>query len=485
MSSDRSVSAASEVASVLAALLEDPIVIADVGCRWGFADTWAQLDDRCRVIGFEPDEDECEQLRRRYHDRPWVQIVPHALGAEAGPATLHITREPACSSLYEPIDQVVDRHPRLEVQRLSERQQIELITLDDWCDRNGVDRIDLIKLDTQGSELDVLRGAARMLEGVVAVQTEVEFNPMYEAQPLFGDLDRFLRDHGFMLWRFENLSHHRQRGARSGIGTRAHSYDFDVVRFDGRAGQLFWDDALFVRADVARPKPTTELREALRHACVTAAVGVDDLTGLVLDLHYRDLDGEARETVETARALLPDPDHETEWLTSKVTLGGEIVPSRDDADDGVLDGDLVVPLGDPVVGAGWREPHRMVSGSGRWTGPGRRAWIDVPIRLRPGTRVEVVAVNLHDPGGFEGVGIEVNGTELELERTPGPEGTIISGQIPLDYESDRGFTRVSIRTQEPRQTQNSPDPRKLGMAVTELRLHAEPEASVGDRDTTQ
>src|SRR6266545_3934779 len=98
MSFDTSTSVASEVASALSGLLDERIVIADVGCRWGFADTWEQLGGRCRAIGFEPDERECERLRKRYHDRPWVEIVAHALGREAGPATLYVTREPACSS---------------------------------------------------------------------------------------------------------------------------------------------------------------------------------------------------------------------------------------------------------------------------------------------------------------------------------------------------------------------------------------------------
>ena len=78
--------------------------------------------DRCRAIGFEPDEDECERLRNHYQDRPSVEIVAHALGSEPGPATLYITREPACSSVYQPIDDVVDRHPRLEPQRLAARR---------------------------------------------------------------------------------------------------------------------------------------------------------------------------------------------------------------------------------------------------------------------------------------------------------------------------------------------------------------------------
>jgi FkbM family methyltransferase len=474
MSPDRSASAASEVASLLATGLDEPIVVVDVGCRWGFADTW-ELGDRCRAIGFEPDEDECERLRMHYHDNPSVVIVAQALGAEPGTATLYVTREPACSSVYEPIDDVVDRHPRLEPQRLAARQRLELVTLDSWCEQHGVDRVDYLKLDTQGSELDVLRGAPRTLERVIAVQTEVEFNRMYEGQPLFGDVDRFLRDHGFVLWQFENLVHHRQRGARSVLRRGAQFFDWDVAQFSRRSGQLFWADALFVRSDVARPRPTIPRNEALRHACLTAALGLDDLTGLVLDLHHRDLEGATQEIVDGARALLPASDHETEWLT-----GLEGVDTREESQEtdvvieGTLQGAFAVDFGAAIEGAGWREPRQFGSTRGRWTGPGRQAWIDVPFRLLPGSRVEVVAVGVPDRCGAATIGVEVNGRPLALELIEEDGGLVLSGTLPDDYETDRQYTRLSIRTPEPVPRFGTIDPRKVGLGIAGLTLHAPP-----------
>lgn len=479
MSFDTSASVASEIASALSGLLDERIVIADVGCRWGFADTWEQLGGRCRAIGFEPDERECERLRKRYHDRPWVEIVAHALGREAGPATLYVTREPACSSLYQPLDDVIDRHPRLEPQRRATSQQIELVTLDDWCAHSGIDRIDAIKVDTQGSELDVLRGAVRSLDNIIAVQTEVEFNRMYEGQPLFGDLDRFLRDHGFVLWHLENLSHHRQRGARSGLRQGKQLFDFDDVRFSSRPGQLFWADALFLRDEVARPRRATAWPEALRHACVTAALGLDDLAGLVLDLHYRDLEGEDRETVEAVRALLPEPDHETEWVTAVVGLDAhEGPPEVELGTEGVLDEDLRVEVGGAIEGAGWREPNRFGSTLGRWTGPGRQAWIDIPLRLTPGTRIEWMIMAVHGGQDDGMISVAVNGAPLEVARSSRDGGFVISSSVPDDYESARRFTRVSICTPEPLPRRGAPDPRKVGLGITELRLLPPPEREV-------
>jgi FkbM family methyltransferase len=460
--------AASHVTSALASLLDQPLAIADVGCRWGFADAWEDLGDRCEIVGFEPDSVESQRLRDHYRNRPWVRIVPYALGAAPAGATLYVTREPACSSVYPPIDEVVDRHPRLEPQRMVRSEAIDLVTLDDWCAENEFDRVDLIKLDTQGSELDILRGAEGALESVSVVQTEVEFNPMYEGQPLFGDIDRFLRERGFVLWHFDNLSHHRQHGSRVSLRPAFHIYDFDEARFTHRSGQLFWADAVFVRSEMARPDPAIEWQTALRRACLASALGLGDLVGMALDTHVRGLRGATRDVVESARRLLPPPDNEIERLTDVIARDPRwSQPMESDAGH-LLDRPLIVGLEEPIEGTGWREPQRFSEFPVRFTGPGRRAWLDVPVRLRPGTRIEFVVVS-DDLGLCEDLALEVNGVALTVQWAR--EGGVRVGWacVPEDYKPSWSFTRIAITTREPI-PRPGPDPSKRGIAVSELRL---------------
>jgi FkbM family methyltransferase len=461
--------AASQVASTLASLLAQPLAVVDVGCRWGFADTWEDLGDRCKIVGFEPDTVECERLRQHYRDRPWVQIVPHALGAAQRDATLYITREPACSSVYPPIDDVVDRHPRLEPQRMVRSEAIELITMDDWCAENAFERVDIIKLDTQGSELDILRGAKRILEAVSVVQTEVEFNPMYDGQPLFGDVDRFLRERGFVLWHLDNLSHHRQHGARVGLRPAAHVYDFDASRFTHRSGQLFWADAVFVRADMATSRQTTDWDTAVRRACLASALGLADLAGLALDAHARDLHGATRDAVETVRRLLPPPDDEIERLTDVVGREPRWAQPVKAERGEVLDERLIVPFEEPIEGAGWREPHRRSSESPiRFMGPGRRAWIDVPVRLPPGCLIELVVAS-DDMAICDHLALEVNGVPVDVRWIPQDRGRLGKASLPERYASSWQFTRIELTTPEP-VPRPGPDPRKFGIALSEVRL---------------
>ncbi len=68
--------------------------------------------------------------------------------------------------------------------------------LDAFLASIGEDAVHCLELDTQGSELDILRGAALALDGpILAVKAECEFVPQYLKQPLFGEVDAFLRAH--------------------------------------------------------------------------------------------------------------------------------------------------------------------------------------------------------------------------------------------------------------------------------------------------
>jgi FkbM family methyltransferase len=468
VNTDDAALSSSQVAAQLASLLDEPLTVVDVGCRWGFADTWDELGDRCTIVGFEPDEVECERLSEHYRGRPWVRIVPSALGPVRRAATLYVTREPACSSVYPPIDEVVDRHPRLEPQRMVRRETIELITLDDWCSENGLERVDLVKLDTQGSELDILRGAKHTLEGVSVVQTEVEFNPMYAGQPLFGDVDRYLRERGFVLWQLDNLSHHRQHGARVRLRPGVHNFDFDAVRFTHRSGQLFWADALFVRAEMAAADPASDWHTALRRACLATALGLGELAGLALDTYARSLHGAERDVVEKARSLLPPPDNEVERLTDQVGRDPRWSQRLESDAGGLLDKPLVVALEEPIDGAGWREPHRLSDVPVRFTGPGRRAWLDVAMQLPPRSSVELVVVS-DDLGLCEHLVLEVNGVPLDMRWSTQDGRRVGSASLPDDYAAPWQFTRIAITTPEP-VPRPGPYPRKLGIAVSELRL---------------
>jgi FkbM family methyltransferase len=288
----------------LARHLERPIALADLGCRWGVDPRWAAFGDALRVVGFDADAEECERLRERHADRPGMSFVAAALGARSGPATLHRAAEPACSSLYPPDPELISRRPGLAVTALVGRSEVELVTLDEALARIGSPPIDVLKMDLQGAELDVLQGAGRTLATVRAIAVEVAFNPMYRGQPLFADVDRHLREGGFVLWRLGHLAHYGDDAGASRVDvTDGQFFDDRQVWLTAGGGQLFWADSFYVRRDLAFGLEGRSWEGSLRDACIASAMGFHDLAGSALARAAAEAPEPAR--AELARALVP------------------------------------------------------------------------------------------------------------------------------------------------------------------------------------
>lgn len=294
--------------AALGRFLDRPLTVVDVGCRWGLAEIWEVFGPMARIHGFDPDPEECARLQRSYQGSCRVVFVPAALGPRPRTATLHQTVEPACSSLYPPDPEVLSRHVELRgVLQPAGTSRVAMTTLDAWSRRARIEAIDLVKLDTQGSELGVLKGARRQLRSIRALEIEVEFNPIYVGQPLFGDVDRFLRRRGFVLWRLGHLVHYGLAGTSSDFPIDDRSYfDSRPVEIGARGGQLSWDHAHYVRADILAPRrPAGDWRRDLRDACLVSAWGYRDLAGRLLGRALVDASGEVATAIREALIEVP------------------------------------------------------------------------------------------------------------------------------------------------------------------------------------
>jgi FkbM family methyltransferase len=76
--------------------------------------------------------------------------------------------------------------------------EVPCVRLDSFCKENGINRIDLIWMDLQGAELIALKSLGDLLSKVQVIHTELEVNPMYEGQCLFGDVSEYLKSMGFI-----------------------------------------------------------------------------------------------------------------------------------------------------------------------------------------------------------------------------------------------------------------------------------------------
>lgn len=132
----------------------------------------------------------------------WHDLRPltMTLGERAEPRRLRLTKQSGLSSLLEPDLEVAKMLGMSESLGVVEERLVEAVTLTTALQTLGVPMPAHLKLDTQGTELEILRGAdPEVWKHVLSVQVEVEFRALYRDQPLFGDVDRFLVERGFEL----------------------------------------------------------------------------------------------------------------------------------------------------------------------------------------------------------------------------------------------------------------------------------------------
>jgi FkbM family methyltransferase len=224
----------------------------------GAVDPFARLSQlgQLSVVGFEPLPAECEKLNALA--LPGRRYLPYAV-ADGKRRRLFVTNTGMTSSLLRPNLRLAQRFNNLaELMQVVATPDVDTVRLDDVPEIRA-QGCDLLKLDTQGSEAEILKHASETLKRCLIVQTEVEFVPLYEDQPLFAEVDQLLRGQGFMFHRFLGLS--------------------------GRTfSQMLWSDAVYVPdfARLDRLEPDSLLKLA---ALLHEVYGSFDLCHVVLVAH--------------------------------------------------------------------------------------------------------------------------------------------------------------------------------------------------------
>ncbi|HEY9624056.1 MAG TPA: FkbM family methyltransferase [Crinalium sp.] len=232
---------------------------------------WELFAPHLTIYGFDADADACDEANADLEIRQvdWTEKhIPLALGNSAGVSTLYVTKHPMCSSLYPPNEAYLARFAGLpELVNLDFTLELETTTLDDFCQQEGIESIDFLQVDVQGADLQVLQGGANILSrSILAVQIEVEFSPLYVDQPLFADVDSYLRSKDFTLF---DLSIARRVRARSPF----HSTN--------RPGQLLWGDAFYLCDLLQEDIEMTHARgpeQIFKLACIADVMDFPDYT---------------------------------------------------------------------------------------------------------------------------------------------------------------------------------------------------------------
>ena len=141
--------------------LRPGMTVLDVGAHHGFYTLLLSklVGPEGRVFAFEPSPRERRALLRHVKINRCrnVSVEGLALGSEEGNASLFVVQggQTGCNSLRTPARDVPGEFTSIPV---------HIVRLDDWLDAQKIERVDFIKMDVEGGELEVLRGAENLLE---------------------------------------------------------------------------------------------------------------------------------------------------------------------------------------------------------------------------------------------------------------------------------------------------------------------------------
>ncbi len=184
-----------------------PSTLIDVGANKGQFSLMARhLFPKLEIHAFEPLETE----RRVYESvvsQP-VTTYPVALGPENGEATFFVATRADSSSLLKPGEAQEIAYDVTHESTI----KVPVSRMVDVLDFKSLPQPVLIKLDVQGAEIDVMKGAEDILPQVHYIYCEASFVPLYEGQFSAGQIIGYLARHGFMLRGVYNQSNTKDYG---------------------------------------------------------------------------------------------------------------------------------------------------------------------------------------------------------------------------------------------------------------------------------
>lgn len=197
----------------------NPVIIDGGAHRGGSVDAFSQYVPQAQFHCFEPDPLLAKALTERFTGKANVRVVMAALGDTKGRATFNINVSRPTNSLLPPGEALqADLQSLCE---LVEQVEVDIVTIDDYCKAQALDRVDIIKLDLQGYDYKALLGAQVTLHDARVVLIEVLFVEIYKGCNLFPEVLRLMGELGYTLYTLCGLHY-------------------------GSHDELLWADAIFV-----------------------------------------------------------------------------------------------------------------------------------------------------------------------------------------------------------------------------------------------
>lgn len=252
-------------------LCGDVISLIDIGAAGGLQDRWKPFSKFIDLVAVEPDPRAKESIEKlettTLHS---LHRINSPLASTTRELDFYLCKHPRQSSVLKPNQEHFAKYNDGHKWNVERVEKMSALTLD-LAIASRV-KPDFLKLDTQGSELDILQGATTTLQSCLGVEAEVEFREMYESQPLFGDLAKYMLNNGFEFIDFVAFGKW-ERSRPDGLRTFL--------------GELIHADALFLRSPesaVALAKKIDDSHLILRYLALLCIYARSDMMRTTLEI---------------------------------------------------------------------------------------------------------------------------------------------------------------------------------------------------------
>ena len=182
-----------ETFSFFKKLVKPNMTIIDIGGNIGLFSLTASatMDDSGKIYAFEPAEEVFNDFQKNIELNNFknIQLIKKGVADKSGEISFNICEDNAYNSInLTPMNKIV------------RKITIKTVSLDDFCAKEEIKKIDIIKIDTEGAEFMVLKGGEKTLTKEDAPILIMEYNRFILSEAQLSDIRNILTKYGYNLW---------------------------------------------------------------------------------------------------------------------------------------------------------------------------------------------------------------------------------------------------------------------------------------------
>ena len=187
-------------------LMDVNFELMDIGAKGGIPKEFYELlPYNSEIICFEPNIEEFEKLakEKNFHKKKFLN---YAIALSNNRRKFYLTNYSSACSLYKMKDSFKRFHDSKNLRVISEII-VDCVSLDYLLEKKEIKVPNFIKIDVEGAELEILEGSEKILSDIncLGIKVEIRFDKFLEnsdniENPLFSDVDNYLRKFGFKLY---------------------------------------------------------------------------------------------------------------------------------------------------------------------------------------------------------------------------------------------------------------------------------------------